>query len=1263
MEIGKFNQMKAYLLKPKRLFTNKQNTIGGGNFTGQDLGSRTGFSGIQQVKNVKKMQLAFPNANVEEGDYFYKIRNTDYKGPGKGDSPLKIVGPFKNKKTAQASFDERAAKVAEIKKATLESGMADHAKKINKFVTDFYEQNIDKSDKYGIRDYEEFKKDFLKAYKESGIKDIGRRSATTFGDFPNVGKFLTEKKRKGTQEPLEMYGMKARVPSGKNLVTDSEAFFKKAFFSAQIAKNPKLQRDLKRYIDYYNIDKKFYLDNPNQIDREALKKQYADVLNPDVNPDLIFLLESDSVGTGKIRGAIMRNFFSEDYQNYVDKKNRSNIRYKELMNRIENDLTPKQLEQALGKGQTSIKNFMDKQTAALNKIFNTGELKKAGYPELIFNADHLEGIAEIANMTNSEEKVRALKNLVGMTAQRNYQLGFGGYSQLRRSLVDKIQKGIDVKKNVAELNKVTKIAYPEFEGDLYRYNPATKSVIPTENFRFEYEPEVAFKQYFSELATNPTGKFKGTEALIKAGAGSPELVKFIQDIEGGNFKNFNKVVSAYQKGKVEFGKELDYYCKLAGKRKLATGIVPGATCSSADIERGMRTDAKTPEGRERLTKVAKNFGKIFGKIVAPIDIGIEGAFALPHLLRGDAEGAIAATTAGLFGAGKDAMEQVGERFGTDSPEYALYGAENAIQQKMTAIAGLDKLLMQNRQLGIIPEESGEFKKGIGRQPQEDALRKQFAEQFVTLSKLDKGATEDFAQYYPLTADLTQRNKAIQNVRGLSDEIQSSGLLKNIKGPSDTKTIEGFLETDGGRSKFPILPRFDIPALRAQATDYTGMDYLDRYSDLPITEERGNIAAQVPAFEKAQLGPGIKRYAMEFGPKAAKEFFDAQGIDTQPYLEGMAPLLYKANGGRIGFKKGFGIFKGLPGIQLGRIEKELIKKYRREDAERSLLDIIKQSNEEANQIVNKRKLDYINDLMEDTNILDEKYVNLIDEEIRINDPELFKTIKQFEANERPALADKMRALRHPDWAEANYGEDYMSALEQGQVREINKMMDDLPDVQERTLVDDIDDMNKANIDEIMGRKKNAIGGRITFASGGRMSYAEGPEDPSKRKFLKNVGIGGGIAGGFMTGLLNLVDLLKGGQKGVVATKAAESEAEKIFFDLVDVVKNKGILKRLDDPSEIKIGEIYEYKGVKVLEDGENIEVRFTTDKGAPAVVEYRKPGYEVDPDAGTSQQVPGEFIYEAQETARYGPDGDVEMDFVEEVIDPIENIKDMAKEKK
>src|SRR5210317_53159 len=44
MKIGQYEQMMAYLKKPNRLFTSKpQNTIGGGNIQGEDLGSRTGF--------------------------------------------------------------------------------------------------------------------------------------------------------------------------------------------------------------------------------------------------------------------------------------------------------------------------------------------------------------------------------------------------------------------------------------------------------------------------------------------------------------------------------------------------------------------------------------------------------------------------------------------------------------------------------------------------------------------------------------------------------------------------------------------------------------------------------------------------------------------------------------------------------------------------------------------------------------------------------------------------------------------------------------------------------------------------------------------------------------------------------------------------------------------------------------------------------------------------------------------------------------------
>ena len=1017
------------MLKPNRLFTSKKNTIGGGAIQGEDLGSRIGFAGPKLIKTGK-----------DKGKYVVRYRDEKFgkrkgqKGYNEGNTP-----PM-TKEEAEKFYNERQAKLGELKGSGQKVKILEQTEQINNFVNNFFDKNINK---YSVRDYDKFEKNLIKEFKKANIQSLGKggRNILRHG-LPNVG-------AKDSKLPFDKYNIETFVSQGENPETAYKNYFKKLFFSGKIETDENLRKGINDFLNYEISDKrKSTFNAPENMD------------------EIIYLVADNKTGTGKFRSNIIKKYFPETMDKYIKKKGRSSDLYNQKRALIESKLGPEKLKEILG--ETSIEKFMRKQSNILKEVFDVSALE----PGLHFNLDHAEGIAEIANMENKEDIARALKNLIGMTSARNYELGWRGYSTRRKSLINQIKQGTDVEENLNELNKITGEAYPELKGQ-QAYNLKNGQLITTKDFDFKYSPEKAFGQYFTELA----GTKKGTEQLIKQAAGSPELTKFIKDIEGGDFKNFNKVVSEYQKGKLEFGKELNFYCKVAGQRRLSTGMVPGATCSSADIERGMRMDSKTPEGKARLMKVAKNFGKVFGKIVAPIDIGIESAFALPHLLRGDVEGAIGATTAGLFGAGKEGMEQVGEKFGTDSPEYALYGAENAVQQKMIAIGGLDKLLSQNRQLGIIPEESGEFKKGIGRQPQEEALRKTFTTSFINLAKLDQEATKNFEQYYPLTADITQRNKAIQNVRGLSDEIQSTGFFKNIKGPSDTKTIEGFLETAGGKSQYPLLPTFDIPALRAQATDYTGMDYLDRVSDMPT-----DVAAQVPEFEKAQIGQGVKEYAMKYGPRAAKEFFEAQGIETQPYLEGMQPGLFMKEGGR-----------------------------------------------------------------------------------------------------------------------------------------------------------------------------------INLANGGRLTFAEGPEDPSKRKTLKKIGIGGGIAGGLMTGLINLMDLFKGGKKGVVATKAAESEIEKVYLDLINVVKNKGILKRLDSDLETKVGEVYEYKGVKVLEDGENIELRFETDQGAPAVVEYRKPGYEVDPETGTSQQVPGEFTYEAQEIGRYGPGGDVDLDYVEEIVDPIQNVTNMADE--
>ena len=189
----------------------------------------------------------------------------------------------------------------------------------------------------------------------------------------------------------------------------------------------------------------------------------------------------------------------------------------------------------------------------------------------------------------------------------------------------------------------------------------------------------------------------------------------------------------------------------------------------------------------------------------------------------------------------------------------------------------------------------------------------------------------------------------------------------------------------------------------------------------------------------------------------------------------------AAGGRVGFSGG-GIFRGLKGIQLGKIQKDLINKYKNEGME--FIDAVTKGTDEGAKIVNEKKLNFLKNKFDDTNVYSDDYVKLIDEEIKLNDPEMFKDIRQFELNGRPELADKMRALRHPEWAAANFGEDYLTVLENRQVQGINRMMEDIdPNIKERSVLDDIDDMNRANIDDLFGRKKNAAGGRVGMFRGG------------------------------------------------------------------------------------------------------------------------------------------------------------------------------------
>ena len=546
-KIANYNQMMSWLTRPSvpKTETREDFAIGGGAIEGQNLGSREGFAGPQLIKS-----------GVDKNKYTYAIRNPEYEGPGKGQSPTIKQGPFDTLEEAQKSFDTRQKKMAELKLSGRNKAVTDRAQEINNFVNDFYDQNINK---YDLRDYNSFKKAMLDAFEESGIKSGSGRKAILDG-YPNIGNV-------DSKVPFEKYGvgdlLRTKGSSGTSKPTDT--FFKKLFYSGKIETNPILKKRVNDYLEYYNVDKKFYGDGA-PIDRQALKKKYADTLNN--LDDTLFLIGDDSIGTGKTRANILRKYFPDKVDTFIAKRSSTGELYKKNVASIENFLTEKQLKEALD-GHTSIKKFMTSQTDQLKKIFDLSQLP----PSLVFNADHVEGMTEIAKLDNPEDIIRGLKNLVGMTKQRNLNLGWGGYSQKRRDLTDKINQGINPQKNLDKLNKLTQESYPSELKNKKAYSLKNGVLTPTQDFNFISDPETRFKQYFTELTSTPEG-LKVLKSQYKDNPKLQEIVQTDPNLTSVLDNTYNKMIDVLKNPKFKSVLQ-NSGLTLRGIGQMRKGNIPG----------------------------------------------------------------------------------------------------------------------------------------------------------------------------------------------------------------------------------------------------------------------------------------------------------------------------------------------------------------------------------------------------------------------------------------------------------------------------------------------------------------------------------------------------------------------------------------------------------------------------------------------------------------------------------------------------------------
>lgn len=157
----------------------------------------------------------------------------------------------------------------------------------------------------------------------------------------------------------------------------------------------------------------------------------------------------------------------------------------------------------------------------------------------------------------------------------------------------------------------------------------------------------------------------------------------------------------------------------------------------------------------------------------------------------------------------------------------------------------------------------------------------------------------------------------------------------------------------------------------------------------------------------------------------------------------------------------------------------------------------------------------------------------------------------------------------------------------------------------------------------------------MANGGRIGFADGPEDPSKRTFLK---IMGGLASLPFVG-----KFFKGAKTAKVVKLANTTTTMPDWFPaFVDKALAQGVKKKVDaDLTEVEIPDL---PGVKMeVSDAGPIRVEGVNAYDEPYVIEYTPPGYTVV-DERTGQAVPTPGDFKASDTQYYRTGNPEEMDY-------------------
>ena len=327
------------------------------------------------------------------------------------------------------------------------------------------------------------------------------------------------------------------------------------------------------------------------------------------------------------------------------------------------------------------------------------------------------------------------------------------------------------------------------------------------------------------------------------------------------------VISALEKeydikvDKKKLSNILNAFCK-PGRSRLSNGTNPdGLTCSMEEVQRGIQKETEKAKRVSKDGRIPKKFGKLRAlgtTLFGVADPAIEFMFAAPYLVAGDIEGAKAATTAGLFGAGKRDIENMSDK---EAQRYVKHirATEDWMSNYFTS-------LETENQLKNLQRNTGAFELATKQLNQAKQNMENIADDYGKFGYSFKGADT------PLSGKVAMQKYIRDEVAKDFDEKVDKGASTQFFKDSDPNLLRENIRSLGGDPK-TVSPIVDLESYMANRGEPMAGNENILFNVKPYVLDRARSYGLPDLFDDYAAGAGVEK------PGFMQQYKDEQG-ETQ-----------------------------------------------------------------------------------------------------------------------------------------------------------------------------------------------------------------------------------------------------------------------------------------------------------------------------------------------------------------------------------------------